>query len=307
MSQILVTGAHGFLGRHLSRALARSGATVHGVGHGEWSQAEWREWGLSSWSTGDVSPSVLARLDVPAPSLVVHCAGGSSVARSIADPEGERARTVDSTRAALTHAARCGASLVLPSSVAVYGMAERLPIDEQHPLRPVSPYGRHKLEAEELVRAASAQGTPAAIVRLFSVYGPGLRKQLLWDACCKLARGESSFAGTGNETRDWLHVSDATRLLAVATGQTNPSCPVVNGGTGEAISTRAVLELLSEQLDAGPVAFTGLQRAGDPPHHQADVSRARSWGWSSLIDWRAGALAYVQWFQGQRGQQGAQG
>jgi len=63
---------------------------------------------------------------------------------------------------------------------------------------------------------AGRWGIRTSVVRLFSVYGPSLRKQLLWDACEKFRRGDNTFAGTGSELRDWLHVKDAAALIATA-------------------------------------------------------------------------------------------
>lgn len=301
MTDVVVTGAHGFLGRHLARALADAGARVHGLGHGRWSEAERRPWGLASWSEADVEPEALSALPASA-TAVFHCAGSGSVAASVIDPERDRARTVSTTAAVLAWAARCEArpAVVFPSSVAVYGVAERLPIDEAHPRRPASPYGRHKAEAEDQLLRAAGQGTPVAIVRLFSIYGPGLRKQLLWDACGRILRGEHGFAGTGEETRDWLHVSDAVALLRLAAERASTACPIVNGGTGVSACTREVLEELFRALRRpGRPTFNGAPRAGDPPHHRADIGRARAWAWSPRIDWRAGLREYAAWFEGE--------
>ena len=129
------------------------------------------------------------------------------------DPFADFQRTVGSTAALLEYIrVDCpGAALVYPSSAAVYGHAVQLPMQEDGPLRPVSPYGVHKKFAEDLIRSHCVMfGLRASIVRLFSIYGEGFRKQLLWDACRKLLAGEREFFGIGDETRDWLHVDDAS-------------------------------------------------------------------------------------------------
>ena len=103
---------------------------------------------------------------------------------------------------------------------------------------------------ESLCRAyAENFGLHVAIVRMFSVYGAGLEKQLVWDLCGKLAvAGDSPvvLGGTGRELRDWLHVSDAAALLWLARAQCDGSCPVVNGGTGIATSIREVAGMVCE-------------------------------------------------------------
>jgi len=294
----IVTGAYGFLGRHLARALALEGHTVIGIGHGDWSQAQWRSWGLAAWHRSDVTTHVLAALDRP--SAVFHCAGGSSVAFSLANPAQDFSRTVGTTLAVLEflrrHAPR--AALVIPSSAAVYGAVRQVPIGVEGPFNPVSPYGAHKKMTEDLCHSYARHfGARIALVRLFSVYGIGLRKQLLWDACIKLAAGDGHFGGHGGEIRDWLHVEDAARLLIVAARHASPACPAVNGGTGEGVTVRDVLtELLAAMAPSALLEFSGTARPGDPDSYVANIAGARAWGWSPREDRTAALRAYASWF-----------
>lgn len=299
--QAWVTGAHGFIGRHVARRLAQSGWQVIGIGHGDWSSAQSAAWGLSQWSGADVTLDALAVLDGK-PDLIVHCAGSSSVGFSLDQPYLDFQRTVDTTAAILefVRTRAVGAAVVLPSSAAVYGNADSFPITETAGLEPISPYGENKRVAENLCRVyASAFGVRVAIVRLFSVYGPGLKKQLLWEACNRLARGEPPrFFGDGTETRDWLHVEDAVALLAIAGTRAGRDCPVVNGGAGEAVSVRELLAHLFELMGRdGTLDFSGDPPRGDPKHYCADVQAARHWGWHARTGWRDGVQQYVDWFQ----------
>jgi len=183
----------------------------------------------------------------------------------------------------------------------VYGKAETFPIAEDSLVKPVSPYGTHKSIAEQLIQSYCRQfEIPASLVRLFSVYGNGLRKQLLWDACGKVLSGESMFLGTGDEVRDWLHVVDAASLLLIAADRALPLCPVVNGGTGEGVSVRELLTHLARELAVNPrtVHFSGQQRAGDPHCYIADIERAANWQWSPKIHWLQGVSEYTRWWQG---------
>ena len=294
----LVTGARGFLGRHVARLLADRGYTVHGVGHGRWKSGEGSQWGLASWREGEVAIGNL--LDLVAPELVVHCAGGASVAFSVEHPLLDFQRSVDSTAAVLEYARlrAPGAAVVLLSSGSLYGSHEQGAVPESAPLSPRSPYAAHKRLAEELCGAYGRFfGLRSVVVRLFSVYGPGLRKQLLWDACTRLARGDATFAGTGGETRDWLHVEDAARLIVQAASQASSSSPVVNGGSGVGATVGEVAAALASALGfKGPLTFTQAERPGDPFRFVADNRLALSWGWSPQITWREGIAAYAAWF-----------
>jgi UDP-glucose 4-epimerase len=289
----LVTGAKGFIGAYVCAELARTGYIVDGIGHGADGAASVR-----TWTAGPVDA---AHLPVERYELVIHCAGGSSVAQSIADPQGELAKTVSACEAILEWM-RTGPSrdarLVFVSSGAVYGAADTMPIAEEVASKPVSPYGEHKQICEELCRThARAHGTSVAIVRLFSVYGPGLARQLLWDAARKVAAGAPRFAGSGNERRDWLYVTDAARLLVLAGSHATSTAPTFNGGSGTGTRVAEVVRMLLAELDAKATPeFDGSTRAGDPPDYIADITRARALGWSPTVLLPDGLREYARWF-----------
>ena len=296
---VLITGAYGFVGRNACRHYAAAGWTVLGLGHGAWAREEWRRWGLTEWHGADVTLDALLTYAAE-PDVIIHCAGSGSVGFSMTHPHQDFQRTVMSTLAVLEfarlHAPR--ARIVYPSSAGVYGVAEKMPIAESAPARPASPYGVHKKVAEDMCFSYARHfGLGVAIVRLFSVYGTELRKQLLWDACVKIRNDGSLFFGTGGETRDWLHVDDAISLLAAAGEQASSTCPVVNGGTGAGTSTAEVLaELFKAFGRSDSPAFSGEIRPGDPLHYEADISGALAWGWRPTTGWRDGVREYARWF-----------
>src|SRR5262245_21334499 len=216
----VVTGAVGFIGSHVARALRARGYRVHAMGRG--TDAE------------HIGPSALSVVDERT-ELVVHCAGGSSVGQSVSAPLVDFQKTVPPFAEVLEWARGhvATAKVVLLSSAAVYGDADTIPTAEDSPLRPISPYGCHKRMCEELCASYGRNyGVSSAVVRLFSVYGAGLRKQLLWDTCRKASTGDRRFQGTGQELRDWLHVDDAVALVLAAAGIAAPETPIINGGSG---------------------------------------------------------------------------
>lgn len=296
---VLITGAYGFIGRHVARVLAAEGLTIIGIGHGAWSREQWRKWGISEWHAADVNFDNLVT-HAGLPQAVVHCAGSGTVGFSATHPHQDYQRTVATTAAVLEFVRLYAkdAAVVYPSSAAVYGYARRLPIAETEAPSPVSAYGVHKQMAEQLCAAYARHfGIKAAIVRLFSVYGNGLRKQLLWDACSKLRRGEAEFFGTGAELRDWLHVEDAATLLALARRHASTACPVVNGGSGAGVAVADIVQEIRNAMHADvAVTFDGKVRDVDPPTYVADVNRAAAWGWRARKPWQEGVRAYAGWF-----------
>lgn len=297
-SRVLITGAAGFIGRHVAREFSNQGWHVVGMGRGDW--ADWQSHGISEWHRCEVTLDALLK-HANYPDVIVHCAGGASVGHSVAEPYQDFIKTVDTLAQVLefmrVHAPQT--KLVYPSSAAVYGQIKTLPITEDAPLNPVSPYGFHKKMAELLCEMYSHQyGVPIAVVRLFSIYGIGLRKQLLWDACRKFEQEECSFFGTGAEVRDWLHVEDAARLLYLATQNATLHCPIINAGSGQGVTVKEILQHVRDQLEVlKEPNFSSKSKEGDPNAYIADITNARTWGWEPKINLRKGIVEYVDWYK----------
>ncbi len=305
MTTVLITGAAGFIGRHAARHFADSGMTVIGVGHGNWTPAQAGEWGIGEWHAGDIDGETLRRASAgkAAPQLILHLAGGASVGSAIAEPMQDFQRTVVAT-AALLDWARLEAPearVVAVSSAAVYGAGLVGAIPEDRAGTPYSPYGFHKLMMEQLCRShASNYGLRVAIVRLFSVYGAGLQKQLLWDLNRKLALGVSEILldGTGDELRDWTDVRDVVRVFSLASKIADERAPAFNAGTGRATSVRDIAELVCAAWGKGrSLRFSGRGRAGDPFSLVADSSTLNALEFEWNIPVRQGIADYVSWFR----------
>ena len=299
---ILVTGAHGFIGRNVTRHLSRQGLRVIGIGRGKWSSVdEQKLWGVSEWRPSDITVENLRACEV-VPDSIIHCAGSGSVGLSIENPLDDFERNLNTTLNLLEYVRLYApdAKVISMSSAGVYGDVEKFPMVEGDFLNPISPYGVHKKIAEELCKSyVDHFGLNVSVLRLFSVYGPGLKKQLLWDACNRIIHGEYEFFGTGNELRDWIHINDISKMVESLIATSPSNFNLYNGATGIGTSIKDILKSLFTALDSKESAtFTGQARQGDPIGYVADISNTRQkLGWEPKIKWQEGVLEYVEWFK----------
>lgn len=293
MKRAIITGGAGFLGRAVADFFKKLGFEVYGIGHNE------PESGIYiKWINGDVTLVNLLALNI-IPDLIVHCASSGSVHFSRVNPNEDFKKTVGSTADILEYVRMScpGAKLIIPSSAAVYGNVEKKPIPVTHFLNPASTYGIYKKIVEEMCNLYSTvYGLDITIIRFFSLYGDGLKKQLLWDACQKISRGqgEVEFWGTGDEIRDWLHIKDAISLINnVISGHI--AGKIINGGSGRGISVREALTMIKNELKPDiNLRFNNMTREGDPKYLIADMSGLK---FEPQVEFAVGIKQYIKWFQ----------
>jgi len=311
-SSVWITGAHGFIGRHLSRSLFLKNYRVAGIGHGAWPRVEREKWGISAWIDGEISASNLRQMQqvTGVPDRVYHLAGGSSVGSAFAGPYEDFTRTVVST-AELLEWLRQNApdtKIIAVSSAAVYGAGHLEKIKEDVQLNPFSPYGTHKLMMETLCRSYAANfGLRVVLPRLFSVYGAELKKQLLWDLCGKFAAdGTVELGGTGEELRDWTDVRDVVQALDHVAFVADDQAPVLNIATGHAIPVKAIASMVAfywgGKSAVSRIVFNGQSRQGDPFSLVADIDRMRAFKIKCSISADQGIGEYVAWYRSLSGE-----
>lgn len=297
---VLITGAYGFIGRNVSLEYHKNGYSVVGIGLEPEDKDFSSKWGLDVWHECDIAE--LAKLGNKYKfDTIVHCAGGSSVGYAMSHPEEDFNNTVRGTLSVLQYIREFQpwANLIYLSSAAVYGH-NSIPTPESASTKPVSTYGLHKKLAEELCTYYSdSYNLNVRIVRIFSAYGNGLKKQLLWDACNKIIDGNYEFFGVGDEIRDWVHVKDIASAIFFIDKCVQEM--VINLASGVLVTTKEILTMLVKELNVrGVPKFNGEEHKGNPKNYLADVNLLRKYGWNQQIPLEGGVKDYVGWFRTQR-------
>jgi UDP-glucose 4-epimerase len=308
LALLLVTGARGAIGRRVVAVAQARGHRVIGLGHGAWTpDGDTTAQPSAGWINGSVDSDNLANIarTVGMPDVVIHLAGGSLVGPSIAHPGEDFRRTVQAMQHLLEwlRLANPVARVVLASSAAVYGNGHIQPIPETAAYAPTSPYGTHKAMAEMLCRSYGRQyGMPIALVRLFSVYGPGLRKQLVWDLGRRLVAGEQNIelGGTGQEQRDFVFIDDAANILVDAVAHAAPGVPAFNGCSGRAASIAEVARIAAARAPSVTLSFSGESRAGDPSYLVGNPAQARTASLNATTALEDGIARTVAWIASTR-------
>lgn len=299
MPVVLITGVAGFIGRYVAHHFAQHGWRVIGIDRVQPENAPGAV--LTHYASIDLPDAALRPLlRQYTPELCIHCAGRASIGFSLQDPASDfsfgPALTFDLLNTLRLEAPRC--RFVFVSSAAVYGAPSRLPVTEQDNIAPISPYGYHKWQCEILCQEFTAIfNVPTASVRIFSAYGPGLRRQVLWDICHKiLVQKTLVLQGTGRESRDFVHVSDiAQALFIVGTGAAMRG-EVYNLGSGREITIAALAALLCQELGfTGRKEFDGILPQGTPENWQADIAKLGLLGFTPSISLERGVASFAAW------------
>lgn len=186
------------------------------------------------------------------------------------------------------------------SSAAVYGNPQFLPITENSICKPLSPYGFHKLQSELLLTEYhSFFGLNTCSLRVFSAYGPRLKKQLFWDLYQKVLQDEViSLFGTGNETRDFIYIDDLLQIIDLVIHNSPFQGSIYNVASNqEILITQAAQIFLQEFSTEKKVVFNGEVKVGDPNNWLADMEILKKYGFKPQYDLSLGLKKYAEWLR----------
>lgn len=296
--RVLICGARGFLGSTIAEHFAAGGSEVYGIGRNAFPAlppafAGW-------WTMNLPDQHLLDVLRDLRPDAVVHAASPATVGWSIENPYGDFRGSVGVWAGLLEAMRQSGvrSRVVLLSSAAVYGNPASLPVDETVPPAPISPYGYHKHMCEQIAEYyVRLFDLTICSLRIFSAYGVGLKRQVIWDICRKLhASPTIELSGTGEESRDFIHASDVAQAVSCVIARAPFRAEVYNVAGGQATTIAELAGRLAALF--GPehrVRFSGQRRPGDPLSWQADIERISALGFRASASLAEGLRAYVAW------------
>jgi UDP-glucose 4-epimerase len=259
---VLLVGCNGFIGSHLAQRFMDLGYHVTGcdLGASSWVQIQ------AYFQVSDIQLHQNASMWARQYDICINASGSGEVARSLKTPlldfELNCTLTLNVLEAIKMSQRKC--KHVYFSSAAVYGES----YDQRSVLSPVSPYGWNKRIGELLCEQyQSLFGIESLAVRPFSVYGPGLRKQLFWEMAKKMTSdGKIQAFGTGEELRDYVYVDDVVDAIVWLLNKPWKGVGIIDIGTGVPTRIKDVVEMVAKHYlrTKNEVEFTGTGMPGSP-------------------------------------------
>jgi UDP-glucose 4-epimerase len=189
------------------------------------------------------------------------------------------------------------------SSAAVYGNPASLPVSETQPVKPLSPYGWHKLQSEMLCQEYhEIFGIATCSARIFSAYGIGLTKQLFWDWYQKVqSNSQITLFGTGSESRDFIFIEDLVRALDCVVTASAFRGNIINVANGKEMAIKDAIEVFKKAFGKNfTYTFNGTVRKGDPVNWVADIQQLKSLGYRQQVTFEEGLKRYIEWLHAKK-------
>jgi len=283
--KVLVTGAAGFIGSNLAKALCKKDYHVIGVDcFTDYYPREIKEKNLSSLKNEQNFEFIeenLSTYDIPkllqGVSVVYHEAAQAGVRYSWDHFQKYIDNNIIATQRLLEACKTDKQRVVFASSSSVYGNAKARPVKETTPLNPISPYGVTKVACEELLKIYNeAHKIPAVILRYFTVYGPKQRPDMAINIFAhKIMNGEEfEIFGDGSQSRDFTYVDDIT-AGTIAAGESSKEFGIYNLSGGSTVTVKGLVDKLGDLLGKVPKYKNIEEQKGDVKNTHADISKAK--------------------------------
>lgn len=313
--KILITGADGFIGSHLTEYLVRSGYDVRAfVLYNSFNSWGWLDRAAADIKAsldvfaGDVRDPHGVRKAMEGCDTVLHLAALIAIPYSYHSPDTYVDTNVKGTLNIVQAARDLGARVVHTSTSEVYGTARTVPISEQHPLQGQSPYSASKIGADQIALSFYMSfETPVAVLRPFNTYGPRQSaRAVIPSIITQIASGKRNLKlGALHPTRDFNYVTDTVRAFEAVMNSDQALGQVLNAGSGFEVSIGDTVRMIAEAMGVDVTIETDEQRLrpekSEVERLLADNSRLRALtGWApeygSVEGFRKGLARTVEWF-----------
>ena len=302
--KVAVTGGLGFIGSHLVGKLNEDNdiVIVDDQTSGNIKNLEGLDFTKIDTDFTDITQAKLEMIfeDVD---YVFHMAAMTSVLESVNNPLRSNEVNITGTLKVLEAAKNCEVKkLILSSSSAVYGETETVPISEKNPINPLSPYAVTKATGELYCKIYSEIYELSTIaLRYFNVFGPKQDPKSQYAAVIpifidKLLKKESPIIyGDGEQTRDFVSVKQIVEanILAAKSSETSS----YNIGLGKSTSINQLFEMINDIIGKDISPIYENERAGEIKHSVADISKAKSIGYTPKNDFKEELIETVEWFK----------
>lgn len=306
--KFLVTGAGGFIGSHIVRALLKEKHTVRVIDNFStgyrWRLDEVRD--SIELIEGDICNVDTVRRAVEGVDRICHQAAIPSVARSTADPIASDMANVHGTITLLQCAREAGVQrLVYASSSSAYGNTPELPKHEKMTPNPLSPYAVSKLAAEQYCKSFAGLGFVETVcLRYFNVFGPMQDPTSSYAAvipkfCLDILNGRPlALNGDGSVTRDFTYIENVVQANLLALTKPGVSGTVANIGCGERHDLNQLIQFIGEALGIEPQIEYNPPRPGDVQDSLADITVARTvLGYDPKVSFKEGLRRTAEWYR----------
>lgn len=314
--RVLITGAGGFIGSHLTEQAVAAGAKVRAIVHyngrgdlGHLTQLDTAARASVEIVSSDVRDRTAMKQAVEGCDVVLHLAALIGIPYSYRAPQSYVDVNIVGTLNILEACRDVGvARLVHTSTSETYGTAQYVPIDEKHPLHAQSPYAATKVAADQLAYSyfASFQ-TPVVIVRPFNTYGPRQSmRAVIPTIIAQALAGDQLKLGSLTPVRDFLYVKDTARgFLAAATANDSVLGEVLNLGTGVGVTIGDVVDRVGKRLNKQLKVTTNDDRLRPEKSEVLQLlcsaeKTKRLTGWEPQVDLDAGLAETIAWIDQHR-------
>lgn len=310
---VLITGGAGFIGYNLARRLAEIGAKVVVYDNLSGAASAERAEKLKALNIRCVVADIFDRDELLSAAkgvdIIFHLAALSSVPESYANPQKDCQVNVLGTVNVLNVARVVDASVIFTSSSTVYGVPQKTPTPEDHPLHPISFYGLSKLVAEKYCQAYhETYGLPTGLLRLFNVYGPEAVTGACYDFLKKIQANNRRLEviGSGEQSKDFIYVDDTVDAIIRAAQTDSAIGEAYNLGSGSTINVVKLAEKILNLLGLLEVSkiVCGVQEdwPGDVTYTHADITKIKQClRWKPNTTLEEGLLKTINWFESKYG------